>query len=49
MNVPSVLLSLGCIDAINLDNGGSLAIYDKQKYIYGPGRNIMDGFVIVKK
>ena len=49
MNVPSVLLSLGCTDAINLDNGGSLAIYDKQKYIYGPGRNIMDGFVIVKK
>ncbi|MBX9809715.1 phosphodiester glycosidase family protein [Candidatus Gracilibacteria bacterium] len=38
----------GCIDAINLDNGGSMAMYDKSKYIVGPGRNIMDAFIIVK-
>ena len=38
----------GCIDAINLDNGGSLAMYDRSKYIVGPGRSIMDAFVIVK-
>lgn len=49
LDVPVLLQRFGCIDAINLDNGGSLALYDKGKYIVGPGRNIMDGFIIVKK
>jgi exopolysaccharide biosynthesis protein len=49
MDVPDLIKKFGCIDAINLDNGGSLALYDKEKYIVGPGRNIMDAFVILKK
>lgn len=49
MEVPFLLRQFGCVDAINLDSGWSLAIYDKKKYVYGPGRNIMDAFVIVKK
>jgi exopolysaccharide biosynthesis protein len=47
-DVPLFIKKFGCVDAINLDNGGSLAMYDKKKYVVGPGRNIMDAFVIVK-
>lgn len=49
LDVPDFIRKFGCIDAINLDNGGSLAMYDKNKYVVWPGRNIMDGFVIIKK
>ena len=49
MDVPDFIKKFGCIDAINLDNGGSLALFDTGKYVVGPGRNIMDAFVIVKK
>ena len=49
LDMPRFIERFGCIDAINLDNGGSLAMYDEKKYIVGPGRNIMDSFVIVKK
>lgn len=48
LDVSAFISRFGCVDAINLDNGGSLAMYDKSKYIVGPGRNIMDAFVIVK-
>ncbi len=48
LDVPGFIVRFGCVDAINLDNGGSLAMYDKSKYIVGPGRNIMDAFVIVR-
>ncbi len=49
VDVPPLIRQFGCTDAINLDNGGSLAMYDNSKYVLGPGRNIMDAFVIVKK
>lgn len=49
MHLSEFIRKFWCIDAINLDNGGSLALYDDGKYIVGPGRNIMDAFVIVKK
>lgn len=49
LDVPDFLWKFGCIDAINLDNGGSMALYDRQKYLVGPGRNIMDAFVIIRK
>ena len=49
MDVPDFIKKFGCIDAINLDNRGSLALFDTGKYVVGPGRNIMDAFVIVKK
>ena len=49
LDISTFIRQFGCVDAINLDNGGSLAMYDKKRYIVGPGRNIMDAFVIVKK
>ena len=49
LDLPDFIRRFGCVDAINLDNGGSLGIYDRGKYVVRPGRNIMDGFVIVKK
>jgi len=49
LDMPTFIRQFGCVDAINLDSGGSLAMYDKKRYIIGPGRNIMDAFVIVKK
>ncbi len=49
MDVSDLIRRFNCVDAINLDNGWSLALYDKSRYIVGPGRNIMDAFVIVKK
>ena len=49
MDASVLITRFGCVDAINLDNGGSLALYDKSRYIVGPGRNIMDAFVIMKK
>lgn len=49
LDVPWLITRFGCVDAINLDNGGSLAMYDRSRYITGPGRNIMDAFIIVKK
>ncbi len=49
LDVPKFISKFGCIDAINLDNGWSTAIYHHGKYILWPGRNIMDAFVIVKK
>jgi exopolysaccharide biosynthesis protein len=33
LDVPDFIRKFGCIDAINLDNGGSLAMYDKNKYV----------------
>lgn len=49
MDVANLIRRFNCVDAINLDNWGSLALYDNGRYIIGPGRNIMDAFVIVKK
>ena len=49
LDMPTFIRQFGCVDAINLDSGGSLAMYDKKRYIVGPGRNMMDAFVIVKK
>lgn len=49
LDVPDFIRQFGCIDAINLDNGGSLGLYDRGKYIVIPGRKIMDAFVVVKK
>ena len=49
LEVPALIAKFGCLDAINLDNGGSLALRDRGKYILGPGRNIMDAFIITRK
>jgi len=49
LDVPDFIIRFGCKDAINLDSGKSLAMYDNRKYIVGPGQNIMDAFIIVRK
>ncbi len=46
--VPEILKKLGCYNAINLDAGGSSSMIYNNKYIHWPGRNIMDGFIVVK-
>lgn len=38
-----------CWYAINLDSGWSRAMIFNDRYVYGPGRNILDAFVIRKK
>ena len=47
--MPEYLLGIGCYNALNLDNGGSSALHARGKYQIGPGRNIMDAFVVRKK
>ena len=37
-----------CHNAILLDNGGTKAMWVKDKYVAGPGRNMMDAFVVVE-
>ncbi len=46
--MPAYLKSkYGCWNAINLDAGGSSAVYANGKYLVGPWRNIVDAYVIV--
>lgn len=37
-----------CHNAILLDNGGTKAMWVKGKYVAGPGRNMMDAFVVIE-
>lgn len=48
-NVTPILMEMWCQDALNLDSGGSSAMYFDNKFQFGPGRNIMDAFVIVPR
>lgn len=43
-----VLKNIGCYNALNLDSGWSLSVYDEGSYKRWPWRDIMDAFVIVK-
>ena len=43
-----LITTFKCYNAIQLDNGGSRAMISSGKYIIGPGRNIMDAFVVVE-
>lgn len=43
-----LITTFKCYNAIQLDNGGSRAMISSGKYILGPGRNIMDAFVVVE-
>lgn len=44
-----VLKELGIQNALNLDGGGSVALYLNGRYIAGPGRNTPFGIVLVRK
>ena len=36
----TVMLTLGCHNAVNLDGGGSCGMYYDGRVIYTPGRNL---------
>lgn len=44
-----VYSTLGADNAINIDGGGSSALWLNGKYLYGPGRSIPNAIVLVKK
>ncbi len=44
-----VLAKMGIKNAINLDSGGSTAMYSGGKYVVGPGRNTPFGIVLVRR
>lgn len=44
----AVLDTLGVDYAMNLDGGGSTALYNAGKYILGPGRNLPNAIVVTK-
>ncbi|EKE29284.1 MAG: copper amine oxidase protein [uncultured bacterium (gcode 4)] len=45
--VPDILKSLGCYNAVNMDSGGSTAMVHNWKYVRWPGRNIMDAWIVI--
>lgn len=44
-----VLKAMGLENALNLDSGGSTALYANGRYLAGPGRNTPFGIVLVRK
>ncbi len=47
--VGHVLKAMGLQNALNLDSGGSTALYNSGRYVVGPGRNTPFGIVLVRK
>ena len=47
--MPSLLISMGCVDAMNLDGGGSTAMAFTDKAIYDQGRAVPTAVVVVEK
>ncbi len=43
-----VMKALGAKDALNLDGGGSSALYLNGSYLVGPGRSLPNAIVLVK-
>lgn len=44
-----VLKALGIQDALNLDEGGSTALWYQGRYLAGPGRNLPDALLFIRK
>jgi exopolysaccharide biosynthesis protein len=44
-----VFKSLGATGALNLDTGGSIALYNDGRYVYGPGRDIPNAVIFASK
>lgn len=44
-----VFKSLGATGALNLDSGGSTALFYNSSYVYGPGRNLPNSVIFVRK
>jgi exopolysaccharide biosynthesis protein len=47
--VAQVLKVLGLENALNLDSGGSTALWSNGRYLAGPGRNLPFGILFVRK
>lgn len=45
----NVVAKLGIKNAINLDSGGSIALFQNGKYLAGPGRDLPFGIMLVKR
>jgi exopolysaccharide biosynthesis protein len=43
-----VFKSLGADGALNLDTGGSIALYSNGRYIFGPGRSIPNAVIFAR-
>jgi hypothetical protein len=39
---------MGATGALNLDSGGSMAIYNGGRYIIGPGRNLPNAIIFAR-
>ncbi len=48
MDLGRAMLAMGMTHAMNLDGGGSSALYHRGSYIVGPGRNIPNALVFVE-
>ena len=48
-DLADIMVSLGVDNAINLDGGGSSALYYKGSYKTGPGRNVPNALVFVRQ
>jgi len=44
-----VFKSLGATGALNLDTGGSAALYNSGRYVVGPGRDLPNAIIFAKK
>jgi exopolysaccharide biosynthesis protein len=44
-----VLVTKGIKNAINLDSGGSIAMWNNGKYVAGPGRDLPFGIMLVRR
>ncbi|MFZ2152750.1 MAG: phosphodiester glycosidase family protein [Microgenomates group bacterium] len=45
----NVVVGLGIKNAINLDSGGSIALWQNGKYLAGPGRDLPFGILLVRR
>ncbi|MGI6662178.1 MAG: phosphodiester glycosidase family protein [Bacillota bacterium] len=42
------MLDLGCWNAMQMDSGGSSALWYDGQYLTGPGRKINNGLVVIQ-
>lgn len=49
VDLAEVMMSLGVTDSLNLDGGGTSALYYKGSYKKGPGRNLPNAVVFVRQ
>jgi len=45
-DLAGIFISLGATDALNLDGGGSVALYENGRYKAGPGRSLPNAIIV---